>query len=89
VSLYTFRFLFIIFKLSCFFTKFLFFYLGKITHFYLTSKMVDPKDIIPVVVDVSKTAGRPPAMPQPGPIEIIGETINVVSSIMSFLSKIR
>jgi len=51
--------------------------------------MVDPKDIIPVIVDVSKTAanGLPPAMPQPGAIEIIGETITLISSILSFLGR--
>jgi hypothetical protein len=49
--------------------------------------MVDPKDIIPVIVDLGKTAGRPPVMPQPGPIEIIGETIVLVVNILSFFGR--
>ena len=49
--------------------------------------MTDPKDIIPLVVDMGKAAGRPPVMPQPGAIEIIGETIILISNVMKFLGR--
>ena len=44
--------------------------------------MVDPKDIIPIIVDMGKTAGRAPAPP---PLNAVGVIFGAVAITLDFI----